>query len=194
MDESVEIEGVFDERVCVERKVLSNVMNKQGGGVKNEERRKKEQSKVVFKDVDENMNGGSEAKEGENVKEECSARCEADAKSEMLLKIGAEFEELKEAHRRGLMARGKLIRRMERELEGIKKQIEAEKKKEMEEFKKCCEEEFFERRRKYREKCRKKVCEYKASVDEMVKALMADVGSKCRELVKGMYRKRAGNG
>ncbi|TBU17198.1 hypothetical protein CWI41_011010 [Ordospora colligata] len=193
MDESVEIEGVFDERVCVERKVLSNVMNKQGIGVKNEENGMKEQSKVVFKDY-ENMNRSGNVKEGECVKEKFSVRNEMDAKSEMLLKIGAEFEELKEVHRKALKAREKLMRRMQRDLEMFKKQMEAEKTKEMNEFRKRCEDDFFERRRKYKERCRKSVCEYKASVDEMVKILMADMANRCNDMVKGVYRKSAGNG
>lgn len=169
-----EMNWLFDERVRLRRRrVLSNITNAA----------EKEAEPVEKTDAQEDA-----------VEKRVAFRDEAEGEKLVTLsKIQGELEELREAHRRALRVRSKLIRVMEREIAEMKRALEAKREEEVSSLKKHYDQVLLEKRDAYREMCRLKIAEYKNALDEMYRRKAAEYQSRCNEAIgrlKALCRKR----
>ncbi|KMV66765.1 hypothetical protein M970_010950 [Encephalitozoon cuniculi EcunIII-L] len=211
LSEDGDVKGLFDERVRIHRRdVLSNITNKLGevpgphgqesgasdagtGGGKEivvqavskdvTGPRGEGRGKVVFKDFI-----------GDSGEEARAAKFEdgEDGKAAMLSRIQKEFEELKEAHKKTLRARGKLIRAMEKEVSEMKQKMESRKKAEEESLRRQYDEKLQKRKEMYKKICKERILEYKRRLDEAYRAKALELRKRCEALkrIKELHKGR----
>lgn len=207
LDGDGDVEGMFDERVRVRKKnALLNITNRVGdvpldregkgeaagtippGGGEGSVRKMPEdgeslrgvgRGRVVFKES--SGDGGRQPNATAGIDHESGM---GEQKNDVMLSIQREFEELKEAHRKTLKARGKLIRAMEKEVSELRRAMKDKRKAEIEDLRRQYEEEFLERKRMYKEAWKKKVLEYKRKLDEVYRSKIISFRKKCEEAVR----------
>ena len=109
----------------------------------------------------------------------------------MLFRIQNELDELKEAHRRALRVKSKLIKVMEREVAELKQQDLAKKEEKMEALKSHYNKIFLARRDTYKVICKQKVLEYKLFWMKLIGRRLLQ--NRCNEVInkmKDIYKRK----